>query len=248
MVYCCRRYRSSSAARSRISRTAAMPLGAGDDSSRDRSTSSVTNSPRRVLAGWGPQSRRNASQVTSSTATRATRAPAYPPREVDTRAPPGARMLRDAGVAAASVRAPPSVRRRLRLGRLLRAITCSASVYSTEGAIACPRAALTLRCAPLPRPSGKEVSLCECLKPSSGGSPQGAGVLVVLPRSVSLFLGPRLVLAAGLARPHARARSDGAAKAETTSRFIGQPTTSFFGEPMWRPRAIRWSGPTRPVP
>jgi hypothetical protein len=50
--------------------------GTSPESCRARATSSLTSSPRRTLAAFRPQSARNACHVSSSTATRASRAPA----------------------------------------------------------------------------------------------------------------------------------------------------------------------------
>ncbi|MEA2280701.1 MAG: hypothetical protein QOK21_1308 [Solirubrobacteraceae bacterium] len=74
---------SSAAAWSLITRSASSASVAGSRRAVARATSARTRSPSRTLAGVGPQSSRNDDHVSSSTATRATRAPgesAEPPR------------------------------------------------------------------------------------------------------------------------------------------------------------------------
>src|ERR687897_260942 len=58
-----------------MARSAWIASAVGSRPSRARATSARTSSPRRTLAGVAPQSVRNSAQVSSSTDTRATRAP-----------------------------------------------------------------------------------------------------------------------------------------------------------------------------
>lgn len=94
---------------------------AGSRADRARSTSARTRSARRTLAGVGPHSSRKADQVSSSTATRATRAPTG-------REPLARRRSGDAGGAA-----DRGFRLRVRL-----AMSCSATVYALASASVCP--------------------------------------------------------------------------------------------------------------
>jgi hypothetical protein len=120
---------------------------------RERSTSASTSSPRRMLAGVEPHNFRNAAQVSSSTATRATRAPtawrfARRPGEREGRGAGGAGgpATTSSGSVARRISAAADARSatpRSRFRRLLRPMFGTvAPRYTAFNATACPLSCL----------------------------------------------------------------------------------------------------------
>ena len=107
-----------------------MASTVGSRAARVRATSARTSSPRRTLAGVAPQSRRNSAHVSSSTETRATRAP----HEGDA-CPPALRPM-SARACASDVAGAPCCRRFSRFRRAL--LTPVACLFTPSGARACP--------------------------------------------------------------------------------------------------------------